>query len=161
MTDERLKPSLLERLTDDEPSERREAVRERYTSTRMLRDSVVRDLGWLLNSVRLSSVQDLSEYPHAAKSVLNFGLPDLAGRTLSSIDSSQLESELKQAILLFEPRLLPESVKVSMNEQAADTAVNSMQLTIEGVLQVYPTPLGLWLRTEIDLETGDVTVEDV
>lgn len=158
MLEERLKPCLLDRLTDDEPSAQREAPRARYASARTLRESVVRDLGWLLNSVRLSSVIDLSAYPYVEKSVLNFGLPDLAGRTLSSIDVSTLETELKHAILLFEPRFLPESVKVEMDGHASEAAVNSIQFTIEALLQAYPAPLSLWLRTEIDLETGGVVV---
>src|SRR5262245_50130353 len=74
---ERLKPSLLDRLSDDEPGEQREGPWQRFASVKQLRESVVRDLGWLLNCVRLSSVQDLSAHPYAARSVLNFGLPDL------------------------------------------------------------------------------------
>jgi type VI secretion system protein ImpF len=159
--DERLKPSLLDRLTDDAPSETREGLRERFATARSLRDSVVRDLAWLLNSVRLSSVQDLAAYPYAAKSVLNFGLPDLAGRTLSSIDVSALESELRQALLDYEPRLIADTVRVSVQDVANEVGPNNMQFTIEAMLSAYPAPLGLWLRTEIDLETGDVSIADL
>jgi type VI secretion system protein ImpF len=170
LPDERLKPSLLERLTDDAPLEMVEGLRERFATARTLRDSVVRDLGWLLNSVRLSSTQDLAAFPLAAKSVLNFGMPDLAGRTLSSIDVSSLEAELKQAIIDFEPRLLPDSVQVSVQSKNAgrhgahadhDETTNSMQFIVQALLQAYPSPLGLWLRTAIDLETGDVSIADV
>jgi type VI secretion system protein ImpF len=170
LPDERLKPSLLERLTDDAPLDAVEGLRERFATARTLRDSVVRDLGWLLNSVRLSSTQDLAAFPLAAKSVLNFGMPDLAGRTLSSIDVSSLEAELKQAIIDFEPRLLPDSVQVTVQSKNAvargahteqDETANSMQFIVQALLQAYPSPLGLWLRTEIDLETGDVSIADV
>lgn len=160
LPDERLKPSLLDRLTDDAPLETVESLRERFATARSLRDSVVRDLSWLLNSVRLSSVQDLAAYPLAAKSVLNFGLPDLAGRTLSSLDVPAIEAELKQAIIDFEPRLLPDSIEVSVQNKSEET-VNSMQFMVQALLQAYPSPLGLWLRTEIDLETGDVSIADV
>jgi type VI secretion system protein ImpF len=156
--DERLKPSLLDRLTDDEPTEAREALRLRFASARSLRDSVVRDLGWLLNSVRLSTVQELAAFPYAASSVLNFGLPDLAGRTISSIDVQALEAEIRQAIIVHEPRLVPDSVQVAVQDTATDLGVNSMQFTIEAMLNAYPAPLLLCLRTEVDLETGDVTV---
>jgi type VI secretion system protein ImpF len=158
--DERLKPSLLDRLTDDEPTETREAIRLRFASARSLRESVVRDLGWLLNSVRLSSVQDLAAYPYAARSALNFGLPDLAGRTLTSIDVPALEVELREAIINYEPRLVPESVAVAVRETSTDLGINSMQFTIEAMLMAYPAPLALCLRTEIDLETGDVSVAE-
>jgi type VI secretion system protein ImpF len=161
--DVRLKPALFDRLCDDAPGERLEAARKRYTTAQELRESVVRDLGWLLNSVRLSAVQDLADYPLAARSVLNFGLPDLSGRTLSSIDIPELEAELRQAILEFEPRLLPESLRVAVHgnhDNQQSVGPNSLQFTIEAKLIAHPLPLAMWLRTEIDLETGDVSVAE-
>ena len=158
--DERLKPSLLDRLTDDDPTETREPIRMRFASARSLRESVVRDLGWLMNSVRLSSVQDLAAYPYAARSALNFGLPDLAGRTLTSIDVPALEAELRESIINYEPRLVPESVSVAVRDKSTDLGINSMQFTIEAMLMAYPAPLALCLRTEIDLETGNVSVAE-
>ena len=159
--DERLKPSLLDRLTDDAPNESREAMRHRFANPRSLRESVIRDLGWLLNSVRLSSVQDLAAFPLAARSVVNFGLPDLAGRTLTSIDVPQLEQQLRQAILDYEPRLIPDTVEVSVQAQANDIGINSMHFVIDAMLQAYPVPLALCLRTEVDLETGNVSVAEI
>jgi type VI secretion system protein ImpF len=159
--DERLKPSLLDRLTDDAPNESREAMRHRFANPRSLRESVIRDLGWLLNSVRLSSVQDLAAYPRVARSVVNFGLPDLAGRTLTSIDVPELEQQLRQAIIDYEPRLMPDTVSVTVRAAPTDMGVNSMHFVIEAMLQAYPVPLALCLRTEIDFETGDVSVAEI
>jgi type VI secretion system protein ImpF len=68
---ERLQPSLLDRLTDDEPERGIEARERRVMSLRMLRDSVLRDLGWLLNTTNLLSVTDHPKLPHVAASVLN------------------------------------------------------------------------------------------
>ena len=132
----------------------------RFASARSLRESVVRDLGWLMNSVRLSSVQDLAAFPYAARSSLNFGMPDLAGRTLTSIDVPELEAELREAIINYEPRLVPESVSVAVRDATTEYGVNSMQFTIEAMLMAYPAPLALCLRTEIDLETGEVSVAE-
>jgi type VI secretion system protein ImpF len=154
------KPSLLDRLCDDEPGELREAPHKRSASVQELRESVVRDLGWLLNSVRLGATQDLAAYPYVARSVLNFGLPDLTGRTLSSIDLPELQAELRQAIVHFEPRLLPSSVAVRVENTAAESGHNSLQFTIEAQLLAHPLPLALWLRTEIDLESGEVSVAE-
>ena len=136
--DERLKPSLLDRLTDDAPNESREAMRHRFANPRTLRESVIRDLGWLLNSVRLSSVQDLAAYPNVARSVVNFGLPDLAGRTLTSIDVPELEQQLRQAIHAYEPRLIPDTVSVAVQATTTEMGINSMHFVIEAMLQAYP-----------------------
>ena len=151
---DRIKPSLLDRLSDDEPGELRDPPHKRFATTKQLRESVVRDLGWLLNCVRLATVQELEAHPYAAKSVLNFGLPDMAGRTTSGIDIPALEQQLRQAVLDFEPRLLPSSVEVSVIQAPEASAHNNMQLVIEAKLFAHPVPLAVWLRTEIDLESG-------
>ena len=37
---------------------------------------------------------------------------------------------------------------------------NTMVFTIEGQLWAEPTPIKLFLKTEVDLETGDIAVMD-
>jgi predicted component of type VI protein secretion system len=45
---ERLQPSLLDRLTDDEPGDVQESADKRVLSPNQLKVSVLRDLTWLL-----------------------------------------------------------------------------------------------------------------
>jgi type VI secretion system protein ImpF len=158
---ERSKPALFDRLTDDEPSESRDGPDKRFATLRQLRESVIRDLAWLLNSVRLSTLQDLAAHPYAARSVVNFGLPDLAGRTMSSIDVPQLERQLKQAIVDFEPRLLADNLTVRVAAAQGEASHNQMQFTIEAMLVAHPVPVALWLRTAIDLENGEVSIAEL
>mgnify|MGYP001825493711 CR=1 FL=1 len=92
---ERLQPSLLDRLTDDEPDKQQESRDKRVLSPRQLRKSVIRDLEWLLNAGDLASVRDISRYSHVIDSVLNFGLPDLAGKHVSGLQVASLERMLR------------------------------------------------------------------
>jgi len=158
---ERLQPSLLDRLTDDAPQERVESRERRVLSPTRLRDSVLRDLNWLFNTTNLASLQDLSGTPDAARSVLNFGLPDLAGHTASSVDGVRLEGLLRQAIWDFEPRLIPGSVEVRLTVNPDEMNHNNMSFVIEARLWAQPMPLRLYLRTEIDLEDGEVRIAEV
>src|SRR3954470_11693666 len=103
---ERLQPSLLDRLTDNEPEERQESREKRILSPSRLRESVRRDLTWLFNTPNLATVVDLEGFPLVAQSVVNYGLPSLAGRTSSGVDVPELERLLRQAIWSFEPRLI-------------------------------------------------------
>ena len=155
---ERLQPSLLDRLTDDEPDRKLEARERRFLTPMQLRDCVRRDLAWLLNTTHLESTTDLAEYPQVAASVLNFGVIDLAGKPLSSINMVQLERLIREAIWQFEPRLIRESVQVKMDERK--TGHNALAFVIEAQLWAQPLPLQLFLRTEVDLESGEVTVGD-
>src|SRR5215207_4929270 len=94
----RLQPSLLDRLTDDEPDKQQESREKRVLSPDKLRESVRRDQTWLFNTPQMSAVQDLTDYPYVADSVLNFGIPDVAGKTVSTIDRGALETQLLRAI---------------------------------------------------------------
>ena len=155
---ERLQPSLLDRLTDDEPQRQVESRVDRAISVRQLRECVLRDLGWLMNTSRLDCTQDLSDYPEVARSVLNYGIRDLTGFTLSSVNSVDVERLIRQAILQFEPRLLPHTVRVRVTKNEETMSQNSLTFFIEGQLWAQPLPLQLFLKTEIDLEVGSVTV---
>jgi len=157
---ERLQPSLLDRLTDDEPDQKQEAREQRVMSMRRLRQSVLRDLGWLLNSGNLGSVEDLEDCPMVAQSVVNYGLPDLAGQAASGMDLPAVERALRQAIWDFEPRILRNSVKIRSVVAQDQMNRNAVAFEIEGELWAQPVPLHLFLRTEVDLDSGTFSVSD-
>jgi type VI secretion system protein ImpF len=158
---DRLQPSLLDRLTDLEPEVKQEPRERRVLSMRALRQSVQRDLAWLLNANGLGSVQDLSRYPYVATSVINFGFPDIAGKTASGMNTAELERLIRDAIWAFEPRILHDSVRVS-SVQAEETTArhNTVSFIVEGDLWAQPYPERLYFRTELDLEAGEIRVID-
>jgi type VI secretion system protein ImpF len=158
---ERLQPSLLDRLTDDEPDKRQESREKRVLSPSRLRESVRRDLSWLFNTVNLAATQNLDDYPEVERSTLNFGLPDLAGRTASSIDKLAIERLLRRAVWDFEPRLTRQAVRVKLIIDTERMSHNAMCFAIEAELWAQPLPLRLFLRTDLDLETGEVSVDEV
>lgn len=158
---ERLQPSLLDRLTDDEPDKKQESREKRILSQRQLRQSVLRDLTWLMNSVAMTATQSLTAYADVSHSVLNFGIPDLSGRSVSNTDVRQLEQQIKQAILDFEPRITRNSLKLRVVKNADNFNQNALAFEIEGDLWMQPLPLRLYLKSEIDLETGHVELTDL
>jgi type VI secretion system protein ImpF len=158
---ERLQPSLLDRLADDEPDKRQEGADKRILSLQRLRESVRRDLTWLLNTPNLSSLQDLDDYREVEGSTLNFGIPDLSGHTASSIDATGVAKLLKAAIVHFEPRLLKDSVKVRIVVDPDQHSPNAVCFAVEADLWSQPLPLKLYFRTELDLEDGEARVTEV
>ena len=157
----RLQPALLDRLTDDAADERKEPEANRVMSKMQLRQAVLRDLSALFNSVQpLGKAAEL--YPALADSVLNFGLPALSGQLASKLDVAQLEASIRQAILRFEPRILPDTLQVRAHESASvlDTH-NVIEFEIQGHLWAQPVPLEILLRTQLDLEAGQVQVLDI
>ena len=158
---ERLQPSLIDRLTDNEPDRKTESRAQRVLSINRLRRSVQRDLGWLLNCGNFEITEDLDGLPEVARSVLNFGVPDLTGSTTSSVDVAALERELKTAILNFEPRILASTLRVSVDVDQSRMSHNAMTFRIVGQLWAQPLPINLFLSTELDFENGSASVMEV
>ena len=79
------------------PNVELEPADRRILSMRRLRECVLRDLGWLFNSLNLDSCAGPAvRYPQVAASVLNFGLPSFAGRMTSSIDPQESADRLRR-----------------------------------------------------------------
>jgi type VI secretion system protein ImpF len=91
----------------------------------ILRREVARDLDALLNAVAMESTIDMSYAPYARKSIINFGLPDIANRTIDENAVNNIPAEIKAAILNYEPRLAPDSIEI-----ARDTTVDSDELKV-------------------------------
>lgn len=133
----------------------------RVMSKTELREAVLRDLAWLFNSVQSLRPAELEQSALLATSVLNYGLPALSGQLASRIDIPWLERSMRQAILRFEPRIIASTLSVRAIEFSSvlDTH-NVIEFEIRGELWAQPVPLELLLRTQVDLEAGQVIVRD-
>lgn len=156
----RLQPALLDRLTDEARESRVEQDEHRVMSKAQLRQAVLRDLAALFNAVQALGAE-ADPYPGLAESVLNFGLPPLSGRLASTLDVSLLERLIREAIVRYEPRILPVTLQVRALEASSvlDTH-NVIEFEIRGHLWSQPVPLEILLRTQLDLEAGQVEVRD-
>ncbi|XDA99863.1 type VI secretion system baseplate subunit TssE [Sulfitobacter sp. LCG007] len=157
MLAERLQPSLLDRLTDDAPDQANDTASTRTIDISRLRQIIRRDLAWLLNCANLEAEHDLEAYPHTARSVLNYGLPPVAGRSESGRRAETLRQAIRSAIERFEPRVLPESLEIVVRQERS-TSGAIISFDIRGELWAKPLPVDLYLRTALDMSTGEVTV---
>jgi len=159
---DRLQPALLDRLTDEEPDKKHEPREARVLSKTRMRQSVLRDLAWLFNATRLDAVADLSRLANVRTSVLNFGLPAMSGKTASSLDVTDLTRAIREAILAFEPRILPSTLEIQTLLEAGQLDHhNVIGVEIHGQLWAQPVPLEFMVRTDFDLETGKVRITDL
>jgi type VI secretion system protein ImpF len=157
LVQDRLQPSLLDRLIDEAPSERQEGDDKKVLTKLALRQAVLRDLVWLFNASGHSPRLDAKRFPHATKSVLNYGLPDLSGQYASSIEPGDLEQLIRASIVLFEPRILPDTLEIqAVMEQSVLDAHNCLSLNVRGMLWAQPVPIEFLMRSQIDLEEGRI-----
>ncbi|MCG7625379.1 type VI secretion system baseplate subunit TssE [Epibacterium sp. Ofav1-8] len=155
---ERLQPSLLDRLTDDAPSERKETRDSRVIDVVRLREIIQRDLSWLLNTQNGGHFIDEERFPSVSRSVLNYGLHEVTGEFTAKEKMREIRDSIRSAIQAYEPRIIDGSVDVTLVD-AEDTTQMTVALEIRADMWAQPMPLELYLRSKVDLTTGEVHMD--
>lgn len=153
---EKLLPCLLDRLTDNEPDKRKESRKDRVMNMPQYRKAVLRDVAWLLNTYANEELSGFDQYGELASSVLNFGVRNMAGMTASSLSLDEIEYQLIKALRRFEPRILPNTISIDMTVDPDEMTNRSLRFEIRGDLWSQPIPESLFIRTQLDLETGKI-----
>lgn len=155
---ERLQPSLLDRLTDNDPTNLKETRESRVIDLRRLREIIQRDLAWLLNTFDNSSLVDADRYPNVAHSVLTYGVQEVAGEFSTTARATKIRTSIHKAIEKFEPRIIPGSLDVILRDEAK-SGQTIVTFDIAADMWAQPLPMELYLRSEVDITTGELKLE--
>ena len=148
-------PSLLDRLTDNEPDVSTEPAWRQTQDSTQYRRSVLRDVENLLNT-RCGITDVPGGCYELAQSVLTYGLPDFTSAGIGSEEErDHLRLAVRRVIERFEPRLADVRVTLRAPDDSHDRAI---QLTIEAVLMVDPEPLPITFDTLVEPSSGTCTV---
>lgn len=126
-------------------------------SSHQLKDYVVRDLLYLLNTTSYFYKNGRADETDTAytHSVLNYGIEPISGRQVSEINWLDVESNIKLAIQLFEPRISQEGLAVKcLLDHEGIAKHNQMNIEIKGLIRSTPYPERFVLHTNLDVETG-------
>jgi type VI secretion system protein ImpF len=152
----RITPSVLDRLIDEEPNISSEPPKSRSRSLVELKQSVRRDLEWLLNTRQYIGELDknLEQVP---KSVAMFGLPDFTGASAKSpSEQKRLIKQIETAVKFFEPRFL--DVKITYEPLKGVERV--LKFKIEARLDIEPAPEPIVFDTVLQLGSGNFEVKE-
>lgn len=123
-----------------------------------LRREVARDLAALVNTTDLASSVPMDDLPYAKRSIVNYGLPDLAHRTIDENSVDLVGTEMIAAIMRYEPRLHPASLKV-----VRDNSVKKEQLRVRfhvsGDLRCDPVDLPVQFVADVEVDTGKIRID--
>ena len=155
---DRLQPSLLDRLTDPDPGNPKEGRDARVIDLVRLREIIQRDLSWLLNTHNISTMIDVEAHPNVARSVVNYGLQEISGEYSGPERAELIRRSIETAISVFEPRIIAGSVDVSIRPDDRGGEM-TVALDIRADMWAQPMPLELYLRSQVDLVSGEVEVE--
>ena len=141
--------SLLDRLatTQDWPTTRAQSLR-------MLRESLKRDMEWLLNT-RQSPIDHIEKFPLVDRSVLHYGVLATSSLSMaSSIDNRKLQKAVHDCITAYEPRLI--DVKVTI--EGRNSTRQQLSFHVEAQIDLDPAPEEISFDTVLDLTSGEYRV---
>ncbi len=146
-----VRPSLLDRLMDDEPGIAADPALTWAQSVERYKVSVLRDLEWLLNTRRIY-VEPPRELEELSRSVYTFGLPDITSLSADApADRQRLAQRVKEVIRVHEPRLADVRVLLPENQAGPDRLV---RFVVEGTLRMEPNPEQVVFDTVLEVASG-------
>ena len=155
---DKLQPCLLDRLTDEDPGNREESRNQRIVTIQRYKAGVLRDLEWLFNSIghypdEMVGEVAFGDFKEAYRSVINFGIRQVYGRLAPDIE--EIEKQLFDALVTFEPRINRHTLKVSVQIER-----NLLSIELTGELWVNPLPEKLFIKTVLDLESSACSTKE-
>ncbi len=129
-------------------AQRREAINRH-------KDSVKRDLEWLLNTRQV--VDDrLPFYPEVSRSVYAYGLPDITSINVSAIhDQNELLRRMETCIESFDKRLT--RMEIALEPMVGLNRV--LRFSISGIVLMDPAPEEIVIDTVLDPSSGEYEVK--
>jgi type VI secretion system protein ImpF len=145
----------------DESGER--VIANRRTAARVaiteptLRREVARDLDALLNTIAMESTEDLREFEHVRRSVLNFGFPDIAHRTIDELSLDDVKYEIANVLTSYEPRLVRDTVQVT-RDHSVDAADLKVRFVVRADLFCEPLNVPVEFVADVEIDTGKIMI---
>ncbi len=123
-----------------------------------LRREVSNDLADVLNTVNLDAAVGLGDVPEVARSVLNFGFPDLTAITIDENRLLTLSRDIERALKTFEPRLDAQTLKVT-RDPFIDADALMVKFFVKADLRAEPMNVAVEFVAEVELDTAKIKVE--
>lgn len=151
-----IRPSILDRLIDEDPNSP-DQDKSRVQHVRDLRNSVKRDLENLMNT-RFRMQTPPEQLIQLEKSLLNYGLPDLATVNIADVGKKhQFIKNLETTLATFEPRF--KTIKV-IHIENKETNDRTLRFRIDATLYADPSPEVIIFDSILDPVFRTVKVEE-
>jgi type VI secretion system protein ImpF len=126
-------------------------------SETMLRREVARDLESLMNTIAFESTEDLAAFPRVQRSILNYGFPDIAHRSIDEISVDDLGAEIRSVLMTYEPRLDRESIRAT-RDMTARAEELKLRFVVHADLHCNPLNIPVEFVADVDLESGGIQI---
>lgn len=153
-------PCLLERLLDDEPKKAEEPWDKFYYDQKKMKVLITQNISEILNNANIEPNLDASVHNEVTRSVLNYGISPQVGSYSNTHNWLRIETLIRDALIRFEPRLIPESVTVRLNgEDGSPVKHGLLSFHINALIAWPPYPFELRLSACYEGETESVNLQ--
>ncbi|NDJ56630.1 type VI secretion system baseplate subunit TssE [Enterobacteriaceae bacterium 4M9] len=153
-------PCLMNRLLDEEPKSESEPWDKFHYNARTMRLVVKKNIEEILNNINSQEQLELPGHSEIASSVFNFGISPLAGEYATPQNHVSLVHRVREALIRFEPRLIPESIIVRQPEGSAQRAHYGVLLfEIRGLIRWGEEIIDLSLGASYDTEISNTILK--
>jgi type VI secretion system protein ImpF len=146
---------IEERRNGEKVISGRGSLKRRGADETVLKRNLAVDLLALVNTIDLGSAIDLEEFEHVGRSVLNFGLRDVAHLTSQEVGVETIARGLSAALVNHEPRLDPETLQVA-RDQDFDEVNQRIRYTVSAEMSCTPLDIPIEFVAEVDIGSGKV-----
>ena len=126
-------------------------------SETVLRKEVARDLESLMNTVALESTEDLAGFAQVQNSILNYGFPDIAHRSIDEISVDDLSDEIRAVLTRYEPRLERGSIRAARDMSARADELK-LRFVVQADLRCDPLNVPVEFVADVDLDSGGIQI---
>lgn len=122
-----------------------------------LRDHVRQHLATLMNTIRLDAAVDLTDTPHVAQSIVNYGFQDLSNLTRAELTAHHISKSIKQSLSDHEPRLVKNSIEVKVEVLQGDD-YQRVAVHVNADLIADPADIPVEFSADVDTGAGKVVL---
>jgi type VI secretion system protein ImpF len=122
-----------------------------------LRREVARDLESLMNTIAMESSEDLEPFDEVRKSIINFGFPDVAHRSIDEITVDDIRGEIESVLSHYEPRLLPSTIHVTRDQTVS---VDDLKIRFVVRADLFSEPLNVPIEfiADVEIDSGKIVI---
>lgn len=122
-----------------------------------LQNEVVEDMSALLSHVSFDSSINISDFDLVQKSVLNYGFPDFANRSIDELERADLDGDIVQILKLFEPRLVGSTLRVT-RDASIDKSQLQIRYFVRSDLMCRPLNIPVEFIADVDVASGKIHI---
>ena len=122
-----------------------------------LRREVAHDVEVLLNTVALESSDDLARFERVRQSILNFGFPDIAHRSIDEISVDDLKDEITSVLITYEPRLDSKTIR-ARRDKSIRAETLKLRFVVQADLRCQPINVPVEFIADVDIESGGIQI---